>query len=337
MNYAEIINNPNLLDGVIKASSSPFKAELLPIIEEKIVWLSQEPDFLDDDFINWTTQWLEQIGTDQFELLLLDYQVAISELVNASNKKEGNFINSKTSELLDEEYVTAASAAICSLKLCLDMLKGNSTEHNVFTSIKVISSQILWLDTILKTLMYSEWRNDKEAIGQNAQSRVNLYVESLAKDIWIDKKMTYVSSILISELAMAEIKQLNCKFENGEEQLIIQGLCDIEKQFEVDPYNDDQINEIEHGYSAKWNSEHGEKNWQLKINEQGDLYNLLTNETITRMLKDEIKLINNFKQHLTRTELKGKTKLKRKPAITSLEECFPFNYCPKNKAFIPKL
>jgi hypothetical protein len=188
MNYSEIINNPNLLDGVIKASLSPFKAELLSIIEETIVWLSQEPDLLDDDFINWTIQWLEQLGIDQFELLLCDYQLAISKLANASNKKEGNFINSKTSELLDEEYITAASAAICSLKLCLDMLTGKSTEHTVFTSIKIISSQILWLDTIMHTLMYAEWRNDKEAIGQNTQSQINLYVEQLAKDIWIEKK-----------------------------------------------------------------------------------------------------------------------------------------------------
>ena len=195
MNYAEIMNNPTSLDDVVKTSSSPFKPELTSIIEKTIVWLSQEPDFLDDDFINWTVQWLEKIGTKRFENLLNDYQVSISELVDGSNKKEGNFISIRTSELLDEEYVTAASAAICTFKLCLDMLKQNSTEHIVFTSIKVISSQVLWLDTILKTLMYSEWRNDKEAIGQNAQSQVNLYVESLAKDIWIEKKMTYTYKV----------------------------------------------------------------------------------------------------------------------------------------------
>lgn len=337
MNYAEIMNNPTSLDDVVKTSSSPFKPELTSIIEKTIVWLSQEPDFLDDDFINWTVQWLEKIGTKRFENLLNDYQVSISELVDGSNKKEGNFISIRTSELLDEEYVTAASAAICTFKLCLDMLKQNSTEHIVFTSIKVISSQVLWLDTILKTLMYSEWRNDKEAIGQNAQSQVNLYVESLAKDIWIEKKMTYVSSILISQLVVAQIKLMNGKFEKGEEQLIIEGLCDIEKQFEVDPYNDYQINDIHDSYSAQWNSKHGEKNWQLKINEQGDMYNLLTNKTVTRVLKDEAKLINNFKQHLTRTKLKGETPLKRKQAITSLEEYFPFNYCSENKEFIPKL
>jgi hypothetical protein len=142
MNYAEIINNTTLRDGVIKASLSPFKAELLPVIEETIIWLSQEPDFLDDDFINWTTEWLEQIGTEQFEVLLRNYQTTISKLVNATNKKEGNFINSKTSELLDEEYVTAASAAICSLKLCLDMLEEGTTDHKCFASIMTATSSV---------------------------------------------------------------------------------------------------------------------------------------------------------------------------------------------------
>jgi hypothetical protein len=147
--------------------------------------------------------------------------------------------------------------------------------------------------------------------------------------------MTYVSSILISELALAKIKKMNQDFKDDGSKLFAAGLCDLIQEFEVDFYNDEQNEDIDLSYSEQWNQSYGEENWQLKLNEQGDFYNLLTNTSVTKALKDETKLINKFKRHLSRAKIIDKTPPNRHRAITSLEENFGFNYHTKNKEFMP--
>lgn len=337
MNYAEIINNTTLRDGVVKASSSPFKAELLHIIEETINWLSQEPDFLDDDFINWTTQWLEQIGTDQFEILVRDYQVAISELVNASNKKEGNFINSKTSELLDEEYVTAASAAICSIKLCLDMLEEGTTDHKCYVQIKVISSQVLWLDTILKTLMYSEWRSEKETIARSNHTAINDYLLKAAKDILVTNRMHHVSQGLIAELVFSQLNLISNSWPEYDIKPNTIALFDVDRTIGIDGNEEEQEEDIIQRHERRLNKNYGTSGWKLYRDEEQDVYLLLVNTTLKERLIDKTKAINAFKKAISESDIyksvKSVLSVKRQQAIVDLSRYAKMNYCNDNKFF----
>ncbi|MFT5294985.1 MAG: hypothetical protein ACI9YH_000995 [Colwellia sp.] len=236
MNYAEIIKSSTNLSALVNRSQSVFKEPLHNMISDAIGWVSREPSFLGDDEIDCSLKYFTNVSAAEFHDELIQYKCNVDILVKDCLTKEGNLINQSTTDLLEHEYITALTAAMCVIKFGCDMLNNNDSEPMLFASISAVSAQVLWLDVILQTMLYSEWRFDREKLGRKPESVINQYAQTVSQRIW--QKYDCVSAPLATEVALTYAQKILNDFEDyGCLQFKSTGLYSVVESYDLNYAN----------------------------------------------------------------------------------------------------
>lgn len=338
MNYAEIIKSSKSLSALVNSSQSVFKKPLHTMIIDAIEWVSREPSFQGDDEIDCSIQYFINVSADEFHEELIKYKRNVDHLVNDCLSKEGNLINQSTTDLLENEYISALTASMFVIKFGCDMLDNNDNEPTLFASISATSAQILWLDVMLQTLLYSEWRFDKEKLGRKPESAINQYAQTVSQRIW--QKYDSVSAPLATEVALTYAQRILRDFEDyGCKQFIRDDLYSVVESYDLSHVNRyKHEDDFEEQAEKRLNKLLGCDNWLTAHN--AFRYNFVTPIKLSLEPKDMIdeeskkQIINKKKaieKHITRANKEVTLNINRKFALAMLKRDFYIEQDPVTK------
>ncbi len=339
MNYAEIIKSSTSLSALVNRSQSVFKEPLHNMISDAIEWVSREPSFLGDDEIDCSLQYFTNVSAAEFHDELNQYKCNVDILVKDCLTKEGNLINQSTTDLLEHEYITALTAAMYVIKFGCDMLNNNDSEPMLFASISAVSVQVLWLDVILQTMLYSEWRFDREKLGRKPESVINQYSQAVSQRIW--QKYDCVSAPLATEVALTYAQKILSDFKDyGCEQFLRDDLYNVVESYELSHVNRyKHEDDFEEQAEKRLNKLLGRDNWLPAHN--AFRYNFVTPIKLSLEPKDmtdkesKQQIINKKKaieKHISRANKGVTLNINRKFALAMLKRDFYIEQDPTTKS-----
>ena len=337
MNYAELLKSPLVVDDLFNRSTSPFKEELKLLIFKAAKWLDSYTSG-DDDLIQSVFQENKLIDLEQFKFSLNYFKDAVHELSSNANSESviGQLIDPESGGVLEDNYFTSLNLAAMVFKLSIDMLNNNSTDVEIFASVISFESQILWFESVYRFLNYGEWRYEQQKIGHKSVKASHDFVRKLAKDIWQHRKMNYVSSILISQLAYSQLREINDRFE--QDKAIENShfpLFNIEKNYSEKEFDSFTFKRLEENKWREFNRLCGNNTWKLVLSVDKTVYQLISNRSLTEICNsaNKTQTINNFKRMLSRTSLREGKNNRRSLAIKNIELLFNTTFNDNKKEF----